>query len=379
MSEKADLGIAFLGGGTGGHIFPSLAVAEALANLSPRSRAVFITGDRPADEQTLAGQLVFGAPPTRVAIGARPPSMRPEAMRRCVLAWGQSLRDSRVAMRELKSSCGAVVAMSTGGYVSAPAARAARLERVPLVLVSLDARIGKANRFIAKRASHRLVAQNEGPSGWNAIGPIVGQRAIAPGGKPECRRMLGLDPDTPTLLVMGGSQGATSINAFMSKLAESTPDALDGWQVLHLAGDARAVADAQSAYDAAGVRGRVLERQNPIGPAWGAADLALCRSGAGSVAEAHANGVPAIFLPYPHHRDQHQAANAQPLVDAGGAIVLEDRVSPGANLEAIGPTLRDLLGSLERREQMATALGALPRRDGASACARILIESAKPA
>lgn len=379
MSEKADLGIAFLGGGTGGHIYPSLAVAEALEKLDPTAHAVFITGDRPADEQAITGQLVFGDPPKRVAIGARPPSMKPQAMLRCVRAWGRSLRDSREALRDLKTSCKSVVAMSTGGYVSAPAARAARVERVPLVLVSLDARIGKANRFISKRATHRLVAQNEGPHSWNAIGPIIGQRAIAPGGKPECRRMLGLEPDTPTLLVMGGSQGATSINRFMAALAESTPEALEGWQVLHLAGDARGVADTQAAYDEAGVRGRVLERQNPIGPAWGASDLALCRSGAGSVAEAHANGVPAIFLPYPHHRDQHQAANAQPLVDAGGAVLLEDRVRPDANLEAVGPTLRELLGAPERREEMATALGSLPRLDGASACARILIETAKRA
>lgn len=379
MSGTVDLGIAFLGGGTGGHIYPSLAVAQAVELLNPSSRAVFITGDRPTDEQTLAGQLVFGTPPARVAIGARPPSIRPTGTLRFVRAWGQSLRDSRIALRELRSSCDAVVAMSTGGYVSAPAARAARLERVPLILVSLDARIGKANRFIGKRASHRLVAQNNGPSGWKAIGPIVGHRAIAPGSKPVCRRMLGLEPDTPTLLVMGGSQGAASVNALVTALAESSPESLEGWQVLHLAGDARAVADAQATYEAARVRSRVLERQTPIGPAWGAADLALCRSGAGSVAEAHANGVPAIFLPYPHHRDQHQAANAQPLAETGGAIVLEDLVSPGANLEAIGPTLRELLRSPERREKMATALEAMPRRDGASACARILIESANRA
>lgn len=379
MSEKAGLGIAFLGGGTGGHIYPSLAIAEALEKLDPTTHAVFITGDRPADKQALAGQLVFGNPPKRVAIGARPPSIRPRAMARCVRAWGRSLRDSREALQDLKSSCNSVLAISTGGYVSAPAARAARVERVPLVLVSLDARIGKANRFISKSAAHRLVAQNQGPSGWNAIGPIVGQRAIAPGGKLECRRMLGLDPHTPTLLVMGGSQGATSINRFMAALAESTPEALEGWQVLHLAGDARGAADTQAAYEAAGVRGRVLERQSPIGPAWGSADLALCRSGAGSVAEAHANGVPAIFLPYPHHRDQHQAANAQPLVDAGGAVLLEDRISPGANLKTVGPTLREFLGAPERCKKMAAALGSLPRQDGASACARILNEAAKRA
>jgi len=377
--EKSDLGIAFLGGGSGGHIYPSLAVAEALERLNPNAQAVFITGNRPADEQSLADQIVFGKPAVRVAIGARPPSIRPGAMLRCIRAWGQSVRECRAALRELKSSCERVVAMSTGGYVSAPAAQAARVDRVPLVLVSLDARIGKANRFIAKRAGQRLVAQFEGFNAWKAIGPIVGKRALAPAAKPECRRTLGLDPGTPTLLIMGGSQGASSINAFMSTLCDAFPDALVGWQVLHLAGDAREAASAQAAYDHAGVPSRVLERLNPVGQAWGATDLALCRSGAGTVAEVHANGVPAIFLPYPHHRDQHQAANAQPIVDAGGAIVLEDRIAPQANLDAITPTLRELLHSTQRREAMATALQQLPRQDGAASCAQILIEAAIPA
>lgn len=379
MSEKADLGIAFFGGGSGGHIYPSLAVAAALASMKPNARAVFITGDRPADEQSLTNQLVLGKPAVRVAIGARPPSTRPKAMLRCVRAWGGSVRESRAALRELKSSCERVVAMSTGGYVSAPSAQASRVEKVPLVLVSLDARIGKANRFIERRARHRLIAQHEGPAGWDAIGPIVGDRAMAPASKPECRRVLGLDANMPTLLIMGGSQGATSINAFMAALCGKAPDTLDGWQVLHLAGDARGAADVQAAYEAAGVPARVLERQNPIGPAWGAADLALCRSGAGTVAEAHANGVPAIFLPYPYHRDQHQAANAQPLVDAGGAVVVQDRITPQANLEAITPMLRELLESAQRREAMAAALRQLPRQDGAAACARVLLEAASRA
>lgn len=377
MSGRHPIGVVFLGGGSGGHVYPSLAIAEAMERLAPGARAVFITGDRGADEQALVGQLVFGEAPVRVAIGARPPSLKPKAMLACFRAWGKSLRDSRAVLREMKDTCDSVVALSTGGYVSAPAARAAALERVPLVLVSLDARVGKANRFIARRAAHRLVAQNAGPKGWNAIGSIVGLRAMAKASKPECRRMLGLDPQTPTLLVMGGSQGASSLNTFMVALSGREPGAFDGWQVLHLAGDARATADTTAAYQAAGVHGRVFERQNPIGPAWGAADLALCRSGAGSVAEAHANGVPAVFLPYPHHRDQHQAFNARPLVDAGGALLLDDLISPEANLKSVAPALRDMMGSARRREAMARALKGLPRRDGASACARVLLDTAR--
>ncbi|MFI4917143.1 MAG: UDP-N-acetylglucosamine--N-acetylmuramyl-(pentapeptide) pyrophosphoryl-undecaprenol N-acetylglucosamine transferase [Phycisphaerales bacterium JB060] len=376
MTRKAHIGIAFLGGGSGGHIYPALAIADAIERLTPTARAVYITGDRAADEQTLAAQLVFGEPVHRVPLGARPFSVRPRGVLRCVSAWGQAVRQSRAALRDLKTHSESVVAMSTGGYVSAPAALATRAEHVPLVLVGLDARIGKANRLVGGLATHKLVAQDRAPSGWQAAGPIVGRRALAPAPSAECRRMLGLDPQTPTLLVMGGSQGATSINAFMCALCQSHPSELARWQVLHLAGSQQEVADLQSAYQKAGIRARVFERLSPIGPAWGAAELALCRGGAGSVAEAHANTVPAILLPYPYHRDEHQAANAQPLAEAGGMIILKDHVDARANLEAIAPTLLRLLASDAERETMAQNLRRHPRNDGAAACARLLVESA---
>lgn len=376
MSDRAPLGIAFLGGGSGGHIYPALAVADAVARTTPHAKAVFLTGDRNADELALHDQSPFGRPAHRVALHARPPSIRPLRMLACVRHWGQAVRDSRAALQELKSTCDKVVAMSTGGYVSAPAAQAARVERVPLVLVSLDARIGKANRFVARRATQRFVAQHEAPAGWQAIGPIVGQRATPPGDKARCRSMLGLSPERHTLLIMGGSQGATSINRLMTSLATQHPQWLDGWQIIHLAGDERSAADAQHAYETAGIPSLAMPLLSPIGPAWGAADLAICRSGAGTVAEAHASAVPCVFLPYPYHKDQHQAANAQPLVDAGGAMLVTDLVEPQANLQRLTPALPDLLAKPQERAQMVRALRNLPRRDGAATCAAALIAHA---
>ena len=376
MSDRAPLGIAFLGGGSGGHIYPALAVADAVAHTVPDARAVFLTGDRNADELALQDQSPFGRPHRRIALHARPPSVRPLRMLACVRHWGQAVRDSRAALQELKSTCDKVVAMSTGGYVSAPAAQAARVERVPLVLVSLDARIGKANRFVAKRATQRFVAQHTAPAGWQPIGPIVGQRALPPGDKAHCRALLGLSPERHTLLIMGGSQGATSINRLMFAIAEQHPDWLDVWQIVHLAGDDRAAADAQHAYQAANIPALVRPLLSPIGPAWGAADLAICRSGAGTVAEAHASAVPCVFLPYPYHKDQHQAANAQPLVDAGGAVLVIDAIEPQANLERLTPLLPDLLADPAKRSQMVHALETLPRSDGTAACAAALIAHA---
>lgn len=377
MSDRASLGVAFIGGGSGGHIYPSLAIAHAIEAIQPDARAVFITGDRAADANALEGQAVFGRPVVRVALGARPFSPKPAGFVRLVASWGRAVHDARQGLRTLKDQCDRVVALSTGGYVSAPAANAARAEGVPLALVSLDARIGKANRFVYRRARWRYIAQNDGPPGWEAVGPIVGPHALAPADKAGCRRMLGLDLARATLLVMGGSQGATSINGLMARLARTRGEWLAGWQVVHLTGDARDTEDARLAYHESGVPALVLDRLWPIGPAWGAADLAICRGGAGTVAEAHANGVPPIILPYPYHGDEHQAVNARHLVEAGGAVVVKDRVDPVANLESLGPWLKERLGEETKRSAMAAALRALPRRDGTAACARALVAGAR--
>ncbi|MEQ8844617.1 MAG: UDP-N-acetylglucosamine--N-acetylmuramyl-(pentapeptide) pyrophosphoryl-undecaprenol N-acetylglucosamine transferase [Phycisphaerales bacterium] len=371
MTERARLGVACIGGGSGGHIFPGLAVIETIADTEPSMRAVFITGDRAVDEAVLEPE-----PWDRVALGARPPARKPRAMLACITSWGQAVRDTRTALRTLKDSCEHVVAMSTGGYVSAPAAQAARAERVPLVLVALDARVGKANRFVSRRARQRLMAQDQAPAGWQAIGPIVGKRALAPADPGTCRKRLGLDANTPCLLVVGGSQGARSINQLIMHRLEHAPEIFRGWQLLHLAGDAEGAHAVEAALQQSAVPGVALPSLNPIGPAWGAADLAVCRAGAGTAAEVHANAVPAIFLPYPYHRDAHQASNVRPLVEAGGAIVVEDAVEPRANASRAGAALKELLGSPNRRSQMAAALQALPRRDGAEACATALLQCA---
>src|SRR5690606_17293760 len=151
----------------------------------------------------------------------------------------------------------------------------------------------------------------------------IRRAALASADAAECRRRLGLDPDRRTLLVTGASQGAESLNRFMATFAERRPEALRDWQVIHLAGP-RQIGDLRSAYERAGVPAAVFEFLDAMGEAWGAADLALSRAGASSVAEAVANRVPTIFAPYPWHKDQHQKRNAEPLIDAGGAWLVDD-------------------------------------------------------
>src|SRR5690606_9915817 len=133
-------------------------------------------------------------------------------------------------------------------------------------------------------------------------------------------------------------------------------------QVLHLCGSD--VDEAlQRAYERAGVRAIVHRFLHRIGLAWGAADLALSRAGANSVAEAAANAVPTIFVPYPYHRDLHQRHNAEPLVTLGGAVMVDDRIEPAANMATIGTALQALLHDGNRRDAMRAALRRHPPRD----------------
>ena len=298
-----------------------------------------------------------------------------------------------------------VVAM--GGFVAAPLARAARVERVPLVLVNLDAIPGKANHWIAQQASKVWTATRIRDGGatldggyaanWTLVPPIIRAEADAsasggPAGGARaaaCRRKLGLDPQAPTLMVTGGSQGARSINEFVAALAlsDSGQRAMKGdpvaqggkaWQILHQTGK-DADGEAAEAYKLAGLAAVVRPFTDQMGDWWGAADLAVARAGAGNVAEVWANKTPTLFMPYPHHKDEHQRYNAMSLEEAGGARIARDQVESRLNVDAVGPVLLSLNESAEQRRQMRAALEKLGPADGARQVAGALLEVLMPA
>jgi UDP-N-acetylglucosamine--N-acetylmuramyl-(pentapeptide) pyrophosphoryl-undecaprenol N-acetylglucosamine transferase len=364
----------FAGGGTGGHLFPAVAIAEELLSLRPDTRCQFLCSTRPLDEQLLSGITLHSAPVRFTPIPARPFGLRPGTLLRFVGGWGGAVRASRHAIR---AATPPAVLVAMGGFVAAPAVQAARAQRVPRALINLDAVPGRANRWIAAHCSLVLTAAplvRSRPS-WTAIPPIVRRAARAPLAPAQCRTRLGLDPDLPTLLVTGASQGAGSINSLMQAVVNDGPGALAGWQVIHQTGKDGVEATAQ-AYARAGIPAVVKPLFDAMGECWGAADLALSRAGAGSVAEAWASATPTIFMPYPYHRDQHQKHNAAPLANAGGALVITDRVDPAANLAGAGRSLADLLGDAPARDRMREALRRLGPADGAARAARALLDLA---
>jgi UDP-N-acetylglucosamine--N-acetylmuramyl-(pentapeptide) pyrophosphoryl-undecaprenol N-acetylglucosamine transferase len=289
------------------------------------------------------------------------------------------VRAARSALQRVKKEAGGadhVRVLATGGFVAAPVAQAAQVERVPLLLLNQDAPPGKANRWIARHAARIFTTAPLERAGWEIIPPVVRRAALAPSDARACREALGLDPDRPVLFVTGASQGSRSVNEFAAAFATANADLMRtaGWQVVHQTGSA----DNEpwlAAYGAAGIPAVVEQFFDAMGLCWGAADVAVSRAGAGSVAEAWANRVPTLFLPYPYHRDQHQRRNAEPLVRASGALVETDLIEPAPNLAGAGVMLLDLLKSPSRRAAMRAALARLGAVDGVARLAAALVES----
>lgn len=367
MTRRGSIGVVLAGGGTGGHIHPNLAVAEAIAERVPGDASfVFVVSSRAIDQRVLAEATIAGEPARSVVSPARPMLIKPVGLARFALNWGGGVRVAREAIRSLQTECDRVVMLATGGFVSAPAVMGARAEGIERVVANLDAVPGKANRLASRFATRTVSVGRDLP-------PIVGARWHAPPSPAEARQGFGLDADAPTLLVTGGSQGARSVNRFVIEALRATDD-LAGWQVIHQTGEGEEQ-ECAAAWTAMGVRAFVGPYIDRMERAFAAADAAVCRGGAGTIADLWASKTPALILPYPHHRDRHQTLNAEPLTKVGGAIVAHDHVDPAQNASAHGGELRRLLDDRERAS-MRQALGGLGPADGAARLAEILLSEA---
>ncbi|MEX2672327.1 MAG: UDP-N-acetylglucosamine--N-acetylmuramyl-(pentapeptide) pyrophosphoryl-undecaprenol N-acetylglucosamine transferase [Phycisphaeraceae bacterium] len=349
--------VLFAGGGTGGHLFPAIAVAQRLPDTLT---AHFACSNRAIDRRILDEANVPFTPLT-----VRPLPTRP--WHAPTFAW-QYLQSIRTALRLIdQHDVRAVISM--GGFVSAPAVEAARRRNIPVLLVNLDAVPGVANRYLVRRCEHVFSVHPSPklPPRTQPIAMPLRRESVADLDAAECRAAFGFAPDRPVLLVTGASQGAESINRLMVQLLERAAfrDAFADWSILHLAGHERDES-LRDVYLAAGMHARVLAFTHQMGLAWGAAELAISRAGANSVAEVAANAVPAIFLPYPYHKDQHQKHNAAELVEAGGAITVDDAIDPATNADHLLPLLMELASDAARLGKMRDALRALAPADGAA-------------
>ncbi|HVU64418.1 MAG TPA: UDP-N-acetylglucosamine--N-acetylmuramyl-(pentapeptide) pyrophosphoryl-undecaprenol N-acetylglucosamine transferase [Phycisphaerales bacterium] len=372
-------GLVFVGGGSGGHIYPGLAIAEEIARLDPDHRAasvLFVVSDRAIDARVMGGTSFSFLPSP-----ARPMIARPKGLIRFGSGWLAAKRQAReILTRGDWQSGDGVEIVAMGGFVAAPFVSAGRSLGVPVTMVNLDAVPGKANAYIARRAGRiftasRVPEMHRRGREWVEVPPIVRDGARSSLMRDECRRRLGLDPSRPVLVVTGGSQGLRSLNEFVAAFAGSDAGRAlreDRWQILHQTGRGLAPA-ASAAYQSRAIDATVVEFSDQMGLWWGAANAAVCTAGAGTIAELWINRVPSLLLPYPHHKDEHQRHNAAPLVECGGAILGKDLIEPARNLAQNGPHLHAILSDAPRRVAMRANLEKLGPADGATRIARALL------
>lgn len=358
----------FAGGGTGGHLFPGVAVAEALWERDPEAGITFFTTTRGLDQELL-GRTGF----ERIPQPVRPFTVHPLRMPGFFWNWRKSVRAARAWLKEMKARA----VLGLGGYAAGPAVVAAHSLGIRTAILNPDAIPGRANRYLARRAD-LVVLQWEAsrkhfPPGTNcqAFGcPIRAEFASAR--REEGRERFGLDADRPVLLVTGASQGARTVNRVMQRVWPEFLGQHTDWQLLHLSGwlDEE---ETRAAYAEARAEAKVLAFTHEMSLALAAADAVVSRAGASTLAELAAIGRPSILLPYPYHRDRHQHANAQVLVEAGAAVPVEDRLEVEANR---GPVLAALeqVTDATVRTKMAQAAGKLGRPDAAGRVAAWMME-----
>ncbi len=356
--------VLLAGGGTAGHTSPLLATARALIDIDA-SVEVTCLGTPRGLEVTLVPQAGYD-------LELVPPVPLPRSVGADLLKVPVRLRRAVKATAEVIDRVRPDVVVGFGGYVAVPAYLAARRRGVPIVVHEGNALPGVANKLGARLTSHVATSfpGTELPHAQYLGLPIRREissldRAAL---RAEARATFGLDADRPTLLVTGGSQGARRINHAVSAAARGLAEA--GVQVLHAAGRPEEVqpehADGWPPY----VVEQFIDRMDL---ALAAADFIVCRSGANTVTEVAATGLPAAFVPLPHGNGE-QALNAHPVVEAGGALLIDDdALTPAWITDVVAPLVTDP----ERLAAMSAAASDRVPRDADVRLAHLVLQAAE--
>jgi UDP-N-acetylglucosamine--N-acetylmuramyl-(pentapeptide) pyrophosphoryl-undecaprenol N-acetylglucosamine transferase len=360
--------VVLAGGGTAGHISPLLAIAGAIVDQRPGTRITAV-GTEAGMETRLVPAAGFDLRTIdRVPMPRRPSIDLVKLPVRLVRAVRQA--------RAIVADAAADVVVGVGGYVSTPVYLAAWTRRIPVVIHEANARPGMANRLGARIAA-RVAVTFDGTGLADAV--LVGmpmRRSIADldraAGRTDARVSLGLDPDRPTLIVTGGSSGAASLNR---AVAAAVPDLVAaGVQILHITGRGKQVTGQDGAPLAAAGYHQV-EFVDGMERVYAAADLLVARSGAATVSELSAVGLPAVLVPLPHGNGE-QRLNAAGLVESGGALLVDDA---GFTPEWVRATLPALVTDPARLAAMSAASYAQGVRDADRRMADLVLDAARDA
>jgi UDP-N-acetylglucosamine--N-acetylmuramyl-(pentapeptide) pyrophosphoryl-undecaprenol N-acetylglucosamine transferase len=342
-------------GGTGGHLFPGIAVAEVLR--AQGHEVMLFVSEKEVDALALSGHADF-------RYEKLPTVGLPSPFSPAILGFLQRFNESLSLCRSIYRKFKPQVILGMGGFTSTAPILAGRMRGVPTFIHESNAIPGKANRFTARIARAVLL-------GFKECAPFFPKARTEVTGTPirtELQRMdrhvarekLGLQRDLPTLLVMGGSQGASGINQAMIKSLSS----LHGvpLQVIHLAGgrDERLVADN---YQRENIPAYVAPFHHRMEEVYSAADFAVARSGAASLAELAFFSLPGILVPFPYAADDHQTRNAEIFSRAGAAIILKESELSG---DVLARKLREVIGDPQRIRRMSESASRLAPKNAAN-------------
>lgn len=322
-ARDSALSVAFAGGGSGGHLIPSLAIAEQLLSLVPSARFVFLTSQRSIDRTILDNNQLADAgssqakPPLQIALPIESGVVLKSSPLRYLTGFWKSVRQAHRTLRERHVD----VVVGTGGFASIPTVLAAWWLKIPVVLLETNAVAGRANRRLARFADRILTGLPMQDTKWQrsvpteSIGVPIRQSDTADAGSVTDSQQ------TPTLLIMGGSQGAARLNSLIIEALGRHPLVPSDWQVVHQTGEAD-FDQVSMAWDASGARCEVVRFIQNVPAELARASLVISRAGAISLAEIQAAAVPAVLVPKLDSADQHQLHNALAYAQTAVARVL---------------------------------------------------------
>ncbi len=347
MTETPKIAIA--GGGTGGHIAPALALADAFALRYGRDNVLFFcTGN------DLETSMLSNAGYDFVALPVRRPRGGIRGKATTAITAAASIPKARKRLKDF----GASGMICVGGYASLPGAIAARTRKIPVVCLEANAVAGKVTRTVSRFAkacfaTFPLTTDLACPT--HIVGNPLRLDFLVPASTSAARRKLGLDPARPTMLVVGGSQGAEALNLAAIQSAPRIASLTRDIQILHICGKGRATETGKQ-WGRAGLTHRVTDFTHDPALWFSACDIALTRAGAGTITELLALGKPMLLVPYPHASDNHQTANAQFVaMSKAGVILPEHALTPSRIAELLNRYLLNQM-ALDRLAKSAKSL-----------------------
>jgi len=354
----------FAGGGSGGHLYPGIAIAEELRRRNPAAECRFVGSARPLEQTILAS-----TPFEHHALPVEPLSLVRKSpiqfLRRNWRAW----RDAR----QLLANEHPAWVIGLGGYISVPTVWAARRRGIPILLIEQNAVPGAATRWLAGMARHIALTFDEARAHLPRHAPIMltgnplrgDILAIAQHSRPETEH------SPKTLLILGGSQGAESLNRAVVAALAGIQTELRGWRIVHQTGAGRAAAISE-AYRQHSIPATVADFFPKIAQWYAEADLVISRSGATTLAELACLGCPSILVPYPFAADHHQRANARAFVNRDAAVMVEQAATSDETERQLREPLATLLTNDNRRLQLGQAARTFSRLDATQVIADLL-------